>query len=199
MGKILPRSFYLRKTETVARALLGKLLVRTLNDGTRLSGMIVETEAYVGPDDLACHSARGKTARNAAMFGLGGHAYVYFIYGMHEMFNIVTRETGRAEAVLIRALEPVEGIEHMKKISGARSIHTLANGPGKLTVALAITRKHNGIDLCAPKSPLRVEEFRAVPRAKIVAAPRIGVAYAGKWARKPLRFYIRHHPCVSRA
>lgn len=169
----LPRSFYERPTLEVARELLGQVLA--FRD-KRLR--IVETEAYIGPDDLAAHSARGRrTARNEVMYGPAGHAYVYFIYGMYFCLNLVTEQPGIPAAVLIRAGEP-----------GAK-------GPGVLCRELGITREHNGLDLTG--SELTVEPG-APPAEPVVEAPRVGVDYAGEWATKPWRFYLEGNPWVSR-
>ena len=174
----LPRSFYARDTILVARELLGQLLVH----GNRI-GRIVETEAYLGPQDRAAHSARGRTNRNAPMFGPPGHAYVYFIYGMYYCMNVVTEPVGHAAAVLIRAVEPVQ------QIPGKTT------GPGLLCNAMAITSQLTGHDLCRPDFYIA-----AGPPAdfRIIRRPRIGVAYAGHWARRLLRFYIAGNPCISR-
>src|SRR6478609_5638707 len=141
--RILRRSFYERDTVTVARELLGKILVHG-----RTSGLIVETEAYIGGDDLASHSARGITNRTRVIFGAPGHAYVYFIYGMYECLNLVAEPDGKPGCVLIRALEPVAGIEAMqRRRPAAHSVRDLASGPGRLTLALGITRAQNGADV----------------------------------------------------
>ena len=176
--------FFARGAHAVARALLGKTLVC----GDR-AGVIVETEAYLGPDDLASHARFGRTDRNAVMFGPGGVAYVYLIYGMYDMFNVVTGPEGRAEAVLIRALEPARGVE---------SSAAAARGPGKLTRALGISRRHNGTDLCHSDELFLAAGPRVRPD-RIACGPRIGVDYAGEWARAPLRFWIDGHPAVSRS
>jgi DNA-3-methyladenine glycosylase len=191
----LPRSFYAQSTIQVARQLLGKYLVRKYPDGKTV-GKIVETEAYVGPHDLACHAAKGRTARTEVMFGPPGHAYVYFIYGVYYCLNIVTEEVGHASAVLIRALEPVEGIELMQKRRGTEKPHSLASGPGKLCLALAIDKALNGADMC--RGNVLYVEDRDAPASKIVARPRIGVDYAGKWKDKPWRFLIRGSEFVSK-
>ncbi len=177
--RLSPR-FFARRSDAVARALIGKTLVC----GDR-AGVIVETEAYLGPDDLASHARFGKTDRNAVMFGPGGVAYVYLIYGMYDMFNVVTGPAGRAEAVLVRALE----------IAGDAAA---ARGPGKLTRALGISRrKHNGTDLVR-SADLFVAPGPPVARERIARGPRIGVDYAGDWAQAPLRFWLDGHPSVSR-
>lgn len=181
----MEREFYARKTVVVARALLGRMLVH-VDDGVRRAGRIVETEAYVGEHDLACHASKGRTARTDVMFGHPGHAYVYLIYGMYDCFNVVTEREGHASAVLIRALSPLEGC--LGK----------TDGPGKLCRALHITRAQNRADLTDPESPLRIEEGTPVSPRKIARGPRIGVDYAGEWAHQPLRFWIAADPHVSR-
>jgi DNA-3-methyladenine glycosylase len=191
----IPRSFYAQDTIKVARRLLGKYLVRRHPDGTTV-GKIVETEAYVGPHDLACHASKGRTRRTEVMFGAPGHAYVYFIYGVYWCLNIVTEEVGHASAVLIRALEPVEGLELMQKRRGTEKIHSLASGPGKLCLAMAIDKALNAADM-ARGNVLYVED-RGAPPPKIIATARIGVDYAGKWKDKPWRFLIRGSEFVSK-
>jgi DNA-3-methyladenine glycosylase len=190
----IPRSFYEQPTVQVARQLLGKYLVRKHPDGKTV-GRIVETEAYVGPHDLACHAARGRTARTEVMFGRAGYAYVYFIYGVYYCLNVVTEEVDHASAVLIRALEPVEGIELMKERRRTGETRNLASGPGKLCQAFAIDKALNGADVCG--SVLYVEDH-GEPPPKISARPRIGVDYAGKWKNKPWRFLIRGNEFVSK-
>lgn len=180
----LSQRFFGRRSDRVARALLGKTLVC----GER-AGIIVETEAYLGPDDLASHARFGRTERNAVMFGPGGVAYVYLIYGMYDMFNVVTGAAGSAQAVLVRALEPARGLD-----GGAAA----ARGPGKLTRALGISRHHNGTDLVRSDALYLAPGSRVAPE-RVACGPRIGVDYAGEWARAPLRFWIDGHPAVSRA
>ena len=179
----LPRSFYNRDTIVVARELLGKHLVHVTPAGT-LVGRIVETEAYLGPHDLAAHSSKGLTERTKIMFGPPGFAYVYLIYGMHHCMNVVTEPAGNGAAVLLRALEPVSPL-------AAR-----ANGPGLLCRALAIDRRLNGHDLLSDDFFIAAPEF--VMDHRIVKRPRIGVEYAGLWAKRHLRFYIKGNPFVSR-
>ncbi|MCL6520330.1 MAG: DNA-3-methyladenine glycosylase [Armatimonadetes bacterium] len=188
--KPLPREFYAGNTLDVARALLGKVLVHITDDGT-IAGRIVETEAYLC-NDPACHASRGETARNSVMFGEPGHAYVYFTYGMHFCFNAVTGPKGVGEAVLIRAAEPLDGIEIMAEKRGTDDIINLANGPGKLCRAFGLDRRHNGRDLTLSK--LFITDDGYVP-AEIVTATRIGIRLA---TDKPWRFYIAGNPYVSK-
>ncbi len=174
----LPRAFYARPTLEVAPDLLGLWLVHERPEG-RQAGRIVEVEAYVGQEDLAAHSSRGRTARTSVMFGRAGHAYVYFIYGMHFCFNVVTDAEGVGAAVLVRALEPGEGVE-------ART-----DGPGRLCRALGIDRALNAIDLTDEgDGALWIERRPGPPVGEIVTSPRIGVAYAGEWAARPWRFSL---------
>jgi DNA-3-methyladenine glycosylase len=180
-GPILKRSFYERPTIEVARALLGRVLVHG-----EVAGTIVETEAYLGGDDLASHSARGVTNRTRVIFGPPGHAYVYLIYGMYECLNIVAEPAGQPGCVLVRALQPVAGIEIMRRRRpAARRIEDLASGPGKLTLALGITRDHNGADLT--RGPLVVREPAGQRAFEIAVTPRIGISQC---AELPLRFVI---------
>jgi DNA-3-methyladenine glycosylase len=188
------RSFYEQSTLDVARQLLGKYLVRKHPDGATV-GRIVETEAYVGPEDKACHASRGRTARTEIMFGPAGHAYVYFVYGFHHMLNIVTEQTNFPAAVLIRAVEPVGGIDLMRKRRGVQARRQLASGPGKLCEAFAIDRHLNGSDLCGSVLYVR-DDGDSTPG--IVTRSRIGVDYAGKWRHKPWRFLIKGNLFVSK-
>jgi len=190
----LQRPFYEQTTVAVARQLIGKYLVCHHPEGTT-TGRIVETEAYVGPDDRACHASRGRTQRTEVMFGPAGHAYVYFIYGFHYMLNIVTEPAGRPAAVLIRAVQPVAGIPLMLRRRRSDRVRNLANGPGKLCEAFKINRAFNGIDMCGD---LLYVEDRGEPAPKILARPRIGVDYAGRWRHKPWRFLLRGSEFVSR-
>lgn len=178
----LPRAFYARATETVAQDLLGCLLVH--DDGTRRRvGRIVEVEAYIGPHDLASHSSKGITPRTRVMYGPPGHAYVYLIYGMHHCMNVVTDVEGHGSAVLIRALEPVEGIDGNTR------------GPGLLCRAMGIDRHLNGHDLLSESLFLLARDG---PLPHVTHRPRIGVAYAGEWAGKLLRYYLTGNPFISR-
>jgi DNA-3-methyladenine glycosylase len=179
----LQRGFYDRDTVAVAHDLLGKVLVRVAR-GVERAGRIVEVEAYLGPHDLAAHSSKGLTARTRVMFGPPGHAYVYMIYGMHFCMNVVTERDGRAAAVLLRALEPV------------RNLKTDTRGPALLCRAMGIDRRLNGHDLVS--DDLYIAAPAEEPRITIVKAPRVGVDYAGHWARRLLRFYIEGNPFVSK-
>ena len=181
----LPRSFYDRPALAVARDLLGKVLVLEEN-GARRAARIVEVEAYVGEYDLACHAARGRTSRTGVLYGPPGHAYVYLIYGMHHCFNVVTCREGRAAAVLVRGVEPLEGLPGRRR----------TDGPGRLCDALGITLHHNRVDLLGER--LFVLDAPRVAPSGVARGPRIGVDYAGEWARKPYRLWIRGHPHVSR-
>lgn len=198
MSAPLPRAFYNRSAAEVARALLGTVLVHGTASGRIVSGRIVETEAYLGPhsglQDRAAHSWRGITPRTRVLFGEPGHAYVYLIYGMYECLNVVAEPEGIAGCVLIRALEPLQGIARMRRRRpGARRLEDLANGPGKLTLALGIHRRHNGADLT--KGALTIQA-RGQPEAiRIGVSPRIGIRHC---ADLPLRFFIEGNRFVSR-
>jgi DNA-3-methyladenine glycosylase len=186
---VLPESFYRRPTVEVAKDVLGKVLVHGPT-----AGIIVEVEAYLGGDDLASHSARGLTDRTRVIFGPPGRAYVYLIYGMYECLNFVVEPEGHAGCVLIRALEPVAGLDAMyKRRPSARKPEQLASGPGKLTRALNITRNLNGSNLT--KGPLVVRARRNEPVVDIVTTTRIGITHCADW---PLRYYIRGNSFVSR-
>jgi len=190
------RAFYDRGALDVARDLIGLMLVR--RDGAGIvAGRIVETEAYVSVEDRASHASRGRTRRNEVMFGPPGHAYVYLIYGMHWCVNLVTEPEGVPAAVLIRAVEPMEGLDRIRaRRPKARKDPELTGGPARLCQAFAIDGSLNGADLCLPAGPLYVED-RGAPRGTLVAAPRVGVDYAGEWAARPFRFYEDESPYVS--
>src|SRR2546421_5957787 len=194
----LPREFYTRTNVlTIARELLGKLLVVPAKNGKRVSGIIVEAEAYRGPKDRAAHSYGGRrTKRTETMFGLGGTAYIFFVYGMYYQFNVVTNAEEVPHAVLIRALEPVEGIEIMWKRRHGQPDYNLANGPGKLCIALGIDRRFDRADLLG--NIVWIEEGKTIPRSRIASGPRIGIDYAEEWVKKPWRFWIKNNPHVSR-
>lgn len=203
MARRLQRRFYRRDPVTLARALLGRRLVRRLGNGLELAGRIVETEAYLGIPDRAAHTFGGRcTDRNRSMWLDGGHVYVYFTYGMHWLLNIVSEREGQPTACLIRALEPLDGVEDMRrnraaKLSPARLKDTdLCSGPARLTKALRIDGTLNGLDLVSGEE-LYIEPGRPVTADRIVTTTRIGVAYAREWAKKPLRFYVRDNPNVS--
>ena len=190
---VLPREFYARDTEIVARELLGCVLECHSDKGTA-SGRIVETEAYLGEHDLACHAAAGRTRRTEPLYGPPGSAYVYFIYGVHWCFNAVTRDEGLPSAVLIRAIEPVIGVDLMRRRRGAVRKHAdLTNGPGKLCAALGIDVRHNALPLNRP--PIVIREGDRVVDAMIVVTPRIGIRESADW---PLRWLIADNPYVSR-
>lgn len=192
---ILKKSFYNRDTTVVSQELLGKIIVRVIDNNTILKARIVETEAYLGIHDMASHAYGGKRIRNAPLFGPVGHAYVYFIYGMYYCVNFVGRAPGvPAGGTLIRAVEPIEGIEYMQAKRHTHNLHALTSGPGKLTRALSITRDLNGIDV-TKKGQLYLLDAPAVPADQIVARGRIGVSKA---ADEPLRFYIKGNPFVSK-
>jgi DNA-3-methyladenine glycosylase len=190
----LPRSFYARPVLVVARDVIGKILVHETHEG-RVTGRIVEAEAYRGPEDRAAHSYGGRrTARTEAMYGPPGHAYVFFVYGMHHHVNLVTTKEGAPHAVLLRAVEPLEGVELMAARRGRKPTdRELTNGPGKLCVAFGIDRRAYGADLC--KRPLFLADG---PRGRVVRSPRIGIDYAGEWVARPWRFYEQGNPWVSR-
>ena len=196
--KRLPREFFTRRDVLlVARELLGQVLVVPARDGARIAGMIVETEAYRGPADRASHAYGGRrTRRTETMYRVGGTAYVYFVYGMYYQFNVVTNVEDIPHAVLIRALEPVEGITVMRKRRQAHADHNLASGPGKLCIALGIDRGLDGADLLGDR--VWIEAGRSVRPASIGVGPRVGIDYAGEWVAKPWRFWIRDNVHVSR-
>jgi len=194
---------FARPAKAVAQDLLGQRLVR-LMDGQRLSGIIVETEAYCDADepDLACHGDRTNkgrpTERTKVMFGQAGMAYVYFTYGMHWMFNVVTGETGKANAVLIRAIEPTEGLAQMVKNRGNRPKSELTNGPAKLAKALGIDRSLNGANLCSLDGVIWIEKGRMINRDSISTGPRIGLGKTPEpWLSIPWRFWIHGHKFVT--
>jgi len=198
-GRLLPPAFYRRADVVcIARDLIGKFLV-TCRRGRLTAGMIVETEAYAGTADRACHAHRGRrTPRNEVMYAPGGVAYVYCCYGLHALLNVVTHRAGAPYAVLIRAIEPVTGIDLMRRRRGGGiPDRRLTAGPGILTRALDIGLRHNGVTLAGPEIRLEDRGVR-FSLSRIAARPRIGVEYAGPDARKPWRFYLRGNPWVSR-
>ena len=196
--KRLPREFYLNDdTLSVARGLLGKLIVVPDEQGRRVSGMIVETEAYLGVEDRAAHSYAGRrTPRNEITYSVGGHVYVFFIYGMYYQLNVVTGPAEHPHVVLIRAVEPVEGIDIMRERRGKMPDKNLTSGPGKLCIALNIDRRLNGEDLLGGK--IWLEDHLSLDAADIAAGTRIGIDYAGEDAAKPWRFWVKDNIYVSR-
>lgn len=192
-GSPLPARFYDRPTELVARELLGTVVQCTATDGVITTARIVETEAYLGPHDPACHAVAGLTPRTAHLFGPPGMAYVYFIYGMYWCFNAVTRERGHGAAVLIRAVHPIDGIDVMRcrrpRVTRDRD---LTNGPGKTCLAMGITGAVSGTSL--RQGPVIIRKGTAVPDDAVVVTPRIGISRAADW---PMRFLVRDDPYVS--
>jgi DNA-3-methyladenine glycosylase len=193
----LDKNFYNRPTLEVARGLLGKKLVRRI-DGTELSGIIVETEAYCGTNDSACHAHRGQTARNAVMFGPPGYAYVYFTYGMHYLLNLVTEDEGNPCAVLLRAIEPLSGLAEMQA-RRKRHGQELTNGPAKLCQAMGIDKSFNGWNVTRG-TRLWVEDHQNAVPGRILSTPRIGIDYALKKDREALwRFLLPFQPPIARS
>lgn len=184
---LLPREFYSRPTLTVARELIGTRLVRILK-GVKLVGLITETEAYIGEEDLACHAKAGRTPRTLPMYGPPGHAYVYFTYGNHWMLNAVTERNDFPAAVLIRAIQPVEGIEVMSARRNGRDTF----GPGKLTKAMGITKSENTIDLTEANNSLWIEAGISIPDESVTIGPRVGLNTVPEpWFSKPWRFLVK--------
>jgi DNA-3-methyladenine glycosylase len=185
MGNKLPREFYTRSNVLPAA------------DGTRVSGVIVETESYRGPQDRASHAYGGRrTKRTETMYGIGGTVYVYFVYGMYYQFNVVTNVCDNPHAILIRAVEPVEGLDVMRRRRSGQPDHNLTNGPGKLCIALGIDRGMDCVDLLGRR--VWIEERKKLPARQIASGPRIGIDYAEEWVDKPWRFWIKGNPFVSR-
>jgi DNA-3-methyladenine glycosylase len=200
-GALIAREFYLDPPDLVARNLLGKLLVRTVGAGELIIGRIVEVEAYFGESDPAAHAFAGKTARNAVLFGPPGHAYVYFVYGMHFCLNVSCEREGRAGCVLLRALEPICGLEAMANARGLAAHETfgprskmLTSGPGRLCQAFGVTRtRDNGADLTSDESDLQIQEDSFLAQ-QVLVTPRIGIS---KEAARPARFVLAGNSCVS--
>lgn len=198
MTVIIQKTFYQQDILTVSKNLLGKILIHQTAVGTT-AGKIVETEAYSGPEDKAAHSFGGRrTPRNEVMYGQKGHAYIYLIYGMYNCINITAGSVaGKPEAVLIRSLEPVEGLELMSQRRGCpEKLVNLTNGPGRLCIAMGISRAQNLLDLTAP--PLYLQDAPEVPLDEIAASKRVGVDYADEWKDIPWRFYIKKNRFVSK-
>ncbi len=194
---ILPRAFYERDALTVAKELLGKVFVHETSEGVT-AGKIVETEAYLGPEDKASHAYNSlRTKRTETQFGPKGHAYIYLIYGLYYCFNVTAgEEAGKPEAVLLRALEPLKGVELMKqRRTVAKGVVNLANGPSKLCMAIGVSKELNGHDMTL--LPLHIVGGESVPEKDIVNTTRIGVDYADDWKHKPWRFYIKDNAYIS--
>ncbi|MBC7877770.1 MAG: DNA-3-methyladenine glycosylase [Anaerolineales bacterium] len=190
----LPAKFYNRPTLIVARELIGARLVRIL-DGQKLVGLITETEAYIGQTDLACHAKAGLTPRTAPMFGPAGHAYIYFTYGNHWMLNVVTEKEGFPAAVLIRAIQPIEGVDVIMERRSGRDTF----GPGKLTQALGITKSENNVNLTEANSSLWIEAGQVIPNKSVTIGPRVGLNKTPEpWLSKPWRFLVNNHVIASR-
>jgi DNA-3-methyladenine glycosylase len=194
----LPREFYTRKNVLeVARDLLGKKLVVPGKIGARVAGIIVETEAYRGPEDRASHAYNGRrTQRTETMYGIGGTVYVYFVYGMYHQFNVVTSVEDVPHAILIRAIEPVEGLDIIRRRRRGRSEYELTSGPGRLCLALGIDRGLDKADLVGDR--VWIEDGVSISPRQIARGPRIGIDYAEEWVMKPWRFWVKDNPFVSR-
>jgi len=200
MAKKIERNFFLRPTLKIAPELLGKFIIRKIGN-KKLSGMITETEAYIGEKDLASHASKGKTKRTAPMYFKGGFSYVYLIYGMYYNFNIVTEGKDFPAAVLIRSVEPKEGIEEMQKRrqkNARATLYSLTTGPGKFCEAFGITKKENALDLIRNKTLYLEDRGVKIKPQEIKKTTRIGVEYAGKWEKKKWRFYIKDSRFVSK-
>ncbi len=188
------RTYYARHTLDVARDLLGTRLVRIDEDGTRVAGMIVETEAYRGEEDQGCHARAGRTDRTEVMYGPPGFAYVYFVYGMHWMLNVVTEQAGLPGAVLIRALEPLEGLNRMAQRREGRPQRHWTDGPAKLCQALNVDGSMNAHDMCGVESKLFIEEGKNIPHQEVEKTSRIGLnSVPEPWKSIPWRFVVREH------
>jgi len=186
----LEREFFTRNTLHVAREILGARLVRVV-EGKQLSGIIVETEAYLGEQDLGCHARAGRTPRTQIMYGPPGHAYVYFTYGMHWMLNIVTERENEPAAILIRAVVPVEGLDYIAKRRVGRPRSEWTNGPAKLCQAFNITGAENGLDICQPGGTIWVERNQTIPDSSVTNSPRVGLNNVPEpWNSIPWRFWI---------
>jgi len=194
----LPREFYTRADVLeVARDLLGKKLVVPGKNGARVAGTIVETEAYRGPEDRASHAYKGRrTNRTETMYGIGGTAYVYFVYGMYNQFNVVTNVADTPHAILVRAVEPSEGLDIMRRRRPGRSEYELTSGPGRLCLALGIDRKLDKADLLGER--VWIEDAVSISPRQMARGPRVGIDYAEAWITKPWRFWVRDNPFVSK-
>jgi len=194
----LPRDFYTRSNVLeVARDLLGKRLVVPSRSGARVAGIIVETEAYRGPEDRASHAYNGRrTPRTETMYGIGGTAYVYFVYGMYHQFNVVTGVADTPHAILVRAVEPIEGLDIMRRRRRGRSEYELTSGPGRLCLAMGVDRKLDKADLLGDR--VWIEEGASISPRQIARGPRVGIDYAENWVMKPWRFWVCDNPFVSK-
>jgi DNA-3-methyladenine glycosylase len=191
MSEPLDRSFFARPTLQVAEELLGKRLLRVEPDGQTLTGLIIETEAYIGPRDLACHGKSGRTARNSNLWGPPGLTYVYFTYGMHWLLNFVTERDDFPAAVLIRAILPERGVEKMRLRRNGAPARRLTDGPAKLCQALAIDGAMDGVDACAPDSPIRLQDRPGIASERILRGPRVGIdSVPEPWKSVPWRFRL---------
>lgn len=199
MPKVLPYSFYRRDdVVTISRELLGKVLCTQFDGAVRTAGIITETEAYRGRDDKACHAYGKRTGRTEVMYHNGGKAYVYLCYGIHHLFNIVTNTEGLADAILVRAIEPVDGIDVMLERRGQEKVSPkLTAGPGRLSQSLGITKDYYGMDLTGNHSIWIEDRGYIITEEEIAASPRIGVDYAGEDAKRPWRFYFKDSKWVS--
>ena len=185
----LQRDFYLQPTVEAARSILGSLLVHEQPDGRTLAGIITEAEAYCGEADLGCHAKAGLTARTAPLYGPPGHAYVYFTYGMHWLFNCVTQPEGEPQAVLVRAIEPVAGLDLIAERRGGQPRKRWTDGPGKLAQALGLDAAHNRLDLCGPTAIISVRPGLSIPDARVRSGPRVGLFTVPEpWKSKAWRF-----------
>lgn len=197
--KRLNRDFFNQPTVEATRKLLGHRLVHIDPQGRRLSGVIVEAEAYVGTEDQACHARSGQTKRNATMWGPPGHAYVYLTYGIHWMLNFVTEREGFPSAILIRGLQPIEGIPIMKQRRAGRRFHELVDGPAKICQALNLDGSWDGHDLCSPDSKLFIEVGQYLMSSSVTRSPRVGLNTVPEpWKSIPWRFYVRPEDLESR-
>lgn len=203
MTERIPRDFYAQNTLSVARQALGMRLVR-MQEGQRLAGIITEIEAYRGSEDLGCHARSGLTPRTQVMFGPPGYTYVYFTYGMHWLLNFVTEPAGYPSAVLIRAIQPVEGLEIIAQRRGRQPMKLWTDGPAKLCQALGMDGRHNGLDLCDPAADIFLEYGEAVPDSCVTTGPRVGLYHVPEpWKSIPWRFQVKDrgstgtHPNLS--
>ncbi len=198
MSPRLKRSFFTDSAVKAAREMLGKYIIH-LDNGLKLSGRIVETESYMGPEDKASHSYNWrKTRRNKVEYLIGGHIYIYIVYGMYWQLNITTGKEGMPQCVLIRAVEPVEGIEEMMKRRKTSLLLNLTSGPGKLCQAFGFDKSHYGLDITRSSQVWLEDRREKIPRNEIVRTERVGIDYAEEWAHKLWRFYLKSSPFVSK-